>query len=141
MDRLCARNAEIEQELVKLDRDVRNAKRREERAAIVPSATWRIATTILALKHPAVEPSCLYLEQRWRNWQSHHADMHARLQMWHADVLATSGMSAVVQPEMKQGKLALRKAEVFFAGVAIAYLGRECKRWPRNCSPIEYPGT
>ena len=113
MDRSFARNAEIEQELVRLQRDVRNIRRRQSRATSVPIAMWRVATAIFALTHPAVEPPCLYLEQRWQHWQSHHDGMHARLQAWHAHVLASSGMSAVLQPETKEGRRALLKAQTF----------------------------
>ena len=74
---------------------------------------WRIATAVLVMTHPATEPACLYLEQRWRHWNEHQDAARQRLQLWHSRVAATSGFDAVMQPSTASGQTALKKAQAF----------------------------
>ena len=113
MDQTFQRSVEIANELARLKKEVRSVQRREQRDSKVPAAMWRVAIVIFVLTHPSIEPACLYLEQRWQHWHSQHQETQQRLHDWYAQLLATSGVAAVLQPTTTVGRGALQKAQTF----------------------------
>ena len=113
MDESACRRMEFDTQLNQLKKNVRNEQRRQNRISSIPDAMWRVATAVLVMTHPATEPACLYLEQRWRHWNDHQDAARQRLQLWHSRVAATSGFDAVMQPSTASGQTALKKAQAF----------------------------
>ena len=65
MERARARSAAIEADLARVNKQLRNERRKRKRQSCVPGALWRVATVIFALTHPDVEHAATFLEQKW----------------------------------------------------------------------------
>ena len=113
MEQALARKAEIDRELGRLRKEARVTRRRDARKCTVPTVMWQVVTAIFVLTHPAVEPACWYLEQRWRHWDSQKENVRSCLQAWYAGLLATSTVASVLQPSTSAARDALQKATTF----------------------------
>ena len=113
MEQALVRKAEIDRDLARLRNEVRVTRRRDARQCTVPNVMWQVATAIFVLTHPAVEPACWYLEQRWRHWDSQKENVRRYLQAWYAGLLATSTVASVLQPSTSAARDALQKATTF----------------------------
>ena len=98
-------------------RDVRKEMRAIQRhnrvCSTIPRGMWKIVTTIFALTHPATEPACLYLEQKWQHWDPERLDVEQRLRSWHTNLLAHSNISTVLQPTNEVQLKVLKQARRF----------------------------
>ena len=108
-----AREAEIQADLARVRRELRNTRQRQARQLQLPAAMWRVATVIFALTHPNVEPAATFLEQRWQHWDAEQDRMKMRLRGWHAQLLLTGTAETVLQPTSKTGQTAMAKAKRF----------------------------
>lgn len=113
METARSRNAEIEAELARVKKEIRNTRRQQKRELGVPASLWRVATVIFALTHPAVEPAATFLEQKWQHWSSEQDRVATRLRGWYAQLLLTSTAATVLQPTTKIGRTSLTKAQSF----------------------------
>ena len=113
MEQAMVRKAEIDRDLARLRNEVRVTRRRDARQCTVPNVMWQVATAIFVLTHPAVEPACWYLEQRWRHWDSQKENVRRYLQAWYAGLLATSTVASVLQPRTSAARDTLQKATTF----------------------------
>ena len=115
MDRAIARSVTIEQELLRVKREIRNAQRREARRCEIPRGMANILTAIFVLTHPSTELACAYLEQKWPQWNSDRDHLQTQLQNWYGQLLATTGIDSVLNPTTTSGQSVLSKAQSFVA--------------------------
>ena len=113
MDATQARKDEIQKELDRVTREIRNTRRRHSRQIAVPPSLWRVATTIFAMTHPDVEPAATFLEQRWQRWHEERRRVEPLLRGWYAQLLLTSTVAAVLVPSTRVGRTAVMQARTF----------------------------
>ena len=106
-------HAEIEAELARVKKKLRNTRRQQNRQVMVPAALWRGATVIFALTHPAVEPAGTFLKQKWQHWSSEEYRVKTLLRGWYAQLLLLSTVTTVSQPTTKIGRDSLSQAQSF----------------------------
>ena len=128
MDMPQCHHVELDKRLDRLKKDLRNAQRRQQRLSTVPEAMWRIAAAIFIMAHPATEPACLYLEQRWKHWHDNQDAARQRLNLWHAELSSTTGFGFVLKPDTPSGEAALNKARRFLQEIQLHKFVDEANR-------------
>ena len=119
MEQAVARSVEIEHALERVQREMRNHRRREARSCQIPPAMSKVITTIFVLTHPSIEPAALYLKQKWAQWNSDHVNLRNHLEDWYRQLLDTSGVNSVLNPTTTSGQTVLRRAQLFVAEVGL----------------------
>jgi len=118
MDRAVARSITIDQELLRVKREIRNAQRRGARRYEIPRGMAKILTAIFVLTHPSVELACAYLEHKWPQWNSDRDQLHTQLQNWYGQMLTSTGIDSVLNPTTTSWQSVLRKAKFLLQNFA-----------------------